>query len=500
VQITANSLEGQLSQLDKQFLNVEATAKSFETLNGKATAILHAALDHSYAFGEALMAVKGVKGINVTREFFVKHAVAYNSRTQANPYIGLMKLAFKNSSDSSRSQYATVLAYAASSGIAPKDFADWIKDGGVEGRRKEAVEAQANSSAAKRDQGRATMVQQAETALLAKPMSASVALPAGVQAPEGFALVLARIDGSNGAQIVDIVHTDAEKVEPILLSLVDYKPPVSNDPLAPFFRAVDLIINTTPDKPQGKERHLMICNVERRGHKQALVEAISQAHSFPGAAMTLDGHIGDLPEDKPFILEAGDARHLLNELASKSGWAIDSAGSITADKMLTPITLHELADPGEYRVAEAKPSPEKPLKTLSTDFQAAARYIEHERAAHARRRADRGETRTFPGSVELSIQDAKLSIRLPQSMMSAPFGETSAVTDFDEKTVAVSDIESLVTTLARHDVDANGWIMDTDVEDAALVLEAYFDHDVYRVVMPTRTGSDYNKVCQALAL
>ena len=502
MKITANSLEGQLSQLDKQFLNVEATAHSFEQLNGKAIAILHNALEHVYTFGEALVAIKKQNGVNVAREFLLKHSIPYNSRTQANIYIGLVKLAFKNSGDSSRSQYATVLAYASSLGKSAAEFLPWLteKDKGIEGRRKEAVEAQANSSTTRRNQGRATRIQQAVTLLEAKPMSGSVALPAGVQAPEGFALVLAKIDGSNGAQIVDIVDTDAAKLEPVLLTLAGQAPAQSTEPLAPFFRALDLILSTTPDKIDGKPRDILIANRVQRGKQVAAVEAISEAYSFPGASMSLDTHVGDLPEDEAFVLGATDAKHLHRVWSQHENWTLDSEGELNADGLQQPIQLVSLPTPGNYRVATPKPTPGSPLKSLSSDLQGVIEYLEREKADFKRKNERRNETRPFPGSLNLLIHNKNLSVQLPSTTQIASVGETGAQTDFDGRTLAVNDVEKVAETLTKHHIDANGWIMDGQVEGAGLVLEVHFDNDLFRIVMPTRTGEAYNQVCEALVL
>lgn len=500
MKVTANSLEAQLSQLTKHFVNAETTAASFEQLNGKAVAILHTALEHVFVFGETLIRLQADKGIDVRREFLAKHSIAFNSRTQANVYIGLVKLAFKGSSDSSRSQYATVLGHASSSKVFPKDFADWIKDGGVEGRRKEAVEAQASQSTTRRNQGRATKVQQAITTLSAKPASGLVALPAGVQAPQGFALVLAKVDGNNGAQIVDIVDTDATKLEPVLLTLAGHTPAASTEPLAPFFRAIDLVLSTTPDKIDGKPRDILIANSVQRGKQVAAIEAISEAYSFPGASMSLDAHVGDLPEDEAFVLGATDAKHLHRVWSQHENWTLDSTGELNADGLQLPIQLVPLPTPGNYRVATPKPTPGSPLKALSSDLQGVVEYFEREKADLKRRNDRRNETRPFPGSLELSIQNQKLSIQLPFAMQATNLGETVAQTDFDGRTLAVNDVQKVAETLTKHHIDANGWIMDGQVEGAGLVLEMHFDNDLFRIVMPTRTGDAYNQVCEALVL
>lgn len=281
MKITANSLSAQIDQLNRAFQAVEATGKKFETLERKASAILYSALHQVYDFGENLLALKSQPGTNIIREFFLNNDVAYNSKTQANPYIGLVKLAFRAGNASSHSQYATVLGYAASLQIAAADFPAWLNERKIEGWRTAALDAQNSNARNIRNQGRLTKVQNAVAVMDAKPASALVSLPAGVQAPEGYALVLARIDANNGAQIVEVVHSSAEKVEPILLGLVDGPTAVSTEPLAPFFRAIDLIINTTPDATMGNQRDLLVRNLTKRGKQTTQIEAILRSLQLP---------------------------------------------------------------------------------------------------------------------------------------------------------------------------------------------------------------------------
>lgn len=501
--ITANSLAGQIDQLNQQFEGVEATAKSFEIMDRKARDILFNALTEVYEFGEALFTLNAPAGVNIVREFFVSRKIPYNSRAQANPYIGLVKLAFPATGDSSRSQYATVLNYASSLPIDADAFHDWLSEDkkGIEGRRSEALDAQASGGRAKHNQRQQTRVTFARNTLASKPASDAVALPAGIVAPEGFALVLAKVDDSNNVQIVEVVHSDPAKVDPILLNLVEQPATLSSESLAPFFRAVELILNTTPGKTKGCDRHILVRNMRERGEPIAIVEAVSEAYSFPGATMTLKGHVGSLAEDGAFLLDASDARHIIDQSEKLSNWTLDAEGILSADGMKKPLQLTQLTDAGSLRVTEALPCPDKPLRTLSSTLGDVVGYIEHERADMKRKNASAKQPRAFPTAVSLSIQDTRLSIKLPHSLRVANLAETSAEAEFDDVTLAVDDIEAVARTLSKQDIEASGWIMDSpEMDDAALVLEMHFDNDLFRIVMPTRTGSDYNQVCKALTL
>lgn len=501
--ITANSLAGQIDQLNQQFEGVEATAKSFETMDRKARDILFNALTEVYEFGENLFTLSAPAGVNIVREFFVSRKIPYNTRAQANPYIGLVKLAFPATGESSRSQYATVLNYASSLPVDPGEFHAWLSEDkkGIEGRRSEALDAQASQGRAKHNQRQQTRVTFARNTLAAKPASDAVALPAGIQAPEGFALVLAKVDDSNNVQIVEVVHSDPAKVDPILLNLVEQPATLSSEPLAPFFRAVELILNTTPDKTKGKPRHLLVRNLRERGEPIAIVEAVSEAYSFPGASMTLKGHVGSLAENGAFLLDAADARHLIGQSEKLANWTLDAAGQLNAEGLKVPLHLTQLTEPGSLRVPEALPCPDKPLRTVSSTLGDVVGYIEHERADMKRKNASAKQPQTFPTAVSLSIQDTRLSIKLPQSLRMTDLAETSAEAEFDDVTLAVDDIEAVARALSKRDIEASGWIMDSaEMDDAALVLEMHFDNDLFRIVMPTRTGSDYNQVCKALTL
>jgi hypothetical protein len=497
--VSANSLEGQVDQLSRRFVAVQKTAGEFEDQDRRVKGLLFQALADVYGFGEEVYDTTPPSGTSLFREFFVKLDVPFNSRTQANPYIGLVKLAFRASSASSQSQYATVLNYAHVEGIDPADFRRWLMEEGIEARRSQALDALASRQRQINNQARTAQLNNATSTLLARPASASVALPEGVKAPEGFALVLARVDADNNACIVEVVDTAAEKLDPILLSLTTTKPVERpSEPLAPLLRAVDLILGTTPDKP-GDVRDLLIGNVDKHGSPRALVQAISNTYSFPGAEMELDGHVGALPVDQPFVLKAADARYLLDMAEKHRNWTLDEHGTLTADDLSNPIKLEALESPGTYRVAVPTRNSDKPLRITHDEFSKIAAYIQRERNANAENNKKRNEPRVFPAAMELSLDGNRILGKLSTSLLNTTIAETSAETDLDERMVGVSDLETLAETMKLYEVDADGWLMDGDVENAALVIEAFFDNDLLRVVLPTRTGMSYNQVCEPLA-
>lgn len=490
--VTANSLQGQVDQLAQQFNSVKQAVSKFEGQEQRARTLLNAALTDVFTFGEMMYSTSAPAGTNLFREFFTKMGRPYNAKTQANPYIGLVKLAFNSAGDSSLSQYARVLQYAHDGNWTAGDFLAQLNAKGIEGLRKDALEADESQQSVKRNAQRTAKIDRASNMLMAKPASQAVALPSGLQAPEGFAIVLARIDASNNASIVELVHTDAAKVDPILLKLVDDGAPTHDgEALAPFFRALDLILNTTPDKG----RDVLIRNV---GGKVS-IQAISEGHSFPGALMELDGSVPGLPDDEAFVLKSADARGLLNLLDKFSNWAI-ADGAITADDLPQPLHLEPITKAGKYRVAVAPTNDDKPLQVTHTEFGAVMAYIDGERAAHAKKNKGRSEQHKFATSIELSLAGSRLVGKLPTSMLSTTIGSTGSESDLDDRLLALSDVEALTGTMKQYEVDAHGWIMDNEVDDAGLVLEAYFDNDKLQVVLPTRTGSSYNQVCEPLVL
>jgi hypothetical protein len=509
--VNANSLDTQVDQLTKSFAAVQKAGSLFEGQERRTRDLLFAALTDVYEFGEAIYAIKPAPGTSLFREFLVKMSektkieVLFNKKCRENPYIGLVKLAFPSSSASSQSQYATVLDFAHSEKLDPADFKEWI-EAGIETRRDEALEAKGSRQRQIANQARTAQIANAETVLKAMPASASVALPAGISMPDGFAgfaLVLAKIDGSNNASIVQMVHTEAEKVDPVLLRLVDPKAnDRSDEALVSFFRAVDLILSTTPDETAGKSRDLLIRNEANHGRQRAVVQAISEANSFPGAAMDLEGHIEGLPVDVPFVLRADDARQLLALLNNYSGWKFDETGLLTATGLANPVHLDRIETAGSFRVANPGQNDGKGLAITHDEFNEVFAYIQREREAHADKRGKSKEKRVFPAVMDLSIDGTRLVGKLPTSLLSVTIAETNAETDLDDTSVTVADLEALAGAMKLYEADADGWLLDVPkgVDNAAIVVEAYVKNDRLRVVLPTKTGSSYNQVCEALTL
>lgn len=493
-----NTIQGQIDQLEKDFKAVRASAVAFETQEGRARSLLESALENVFGFSDGIFALGPKSSATVFAEFFAAKKTAYNAPTRANPYIGLVKLTFPNASASSRSQYATVLNYARATKVKPADFKAWLKQEGIEGWRDKALDAQQTRQRQINTQARTARLQRAESDLKALPASSPVSLPTGVVAPEGFAIVLARIDGSNNASIIQIVDTDSKAVDPVLIKLTEPKAATStSEVLAPLFRAVDLILNTTPDNP-GAPRDILIRNTDNHGTPTALVQAVSEAYSFPGALMDIEGHIPGLPADQDFILSAVNARDLLKQLDNHQNWSIDQNGAITADGLTNPVTLTPLPTPNKYRAVDLVRNPNKAIAITLNEFEAVASYIDFERAANVKWNKGRPEKRPFPASVTMEANGSTLDVRLSTSAQAKTFGITSASPDLEDRLVAVSELEALAKTFKFYEKDADGWLLDSDIEDAGIVIEAWFENDRFCVVVPTRSGESYNQVCKPL--
>lgn len=499
--VTANSLKGQIDQLENQFKSVKTAADTFDVHQGRSNDLLADALQTVFVFGEGLLTLSSPAGTSIIGEFFRRKQFAYNKRTQDNVYIGLVKLAFPNASDSSRSQYAKVLEFANFKNLQPNTFKAWLtKLGGIEKCRDAALDEMASSQRTQNNSKKAARLTQAVNELSARPASQAVSLPPGVVAPPGFAIVLAKIDSANNASIVQIVESDSSKVEPVLIQLSsEPAPQAPQSDMDRFYRAVDVILGTTPSKAGGKDRDILVVNTTARGKPVAIVQAVSEAYHFPGAVMTLVGHVGALPDDQPHVLSANDAARFLKAHDKHANWALNACGVITADDLDEPFELFALPDPNQYRVADTQTQTEKQLRTNADDLREVIQYIESERADNERKNAKRAEKKPFAKMIGLSVQSSRLDLKLPSSARHVGFAETGIEEVAEDRTFAVSEVEQLAGTLVRYGVDADGWLLDGDVDDAGLALEAYFDDDLLRVVLPTRTGADYNPVCKALA-
>ena len=500
--VTANSVNGQLTQLEHQFALVKQSAGNFEVQNDRTAKMLLSALEEAYGFGCGLFRMaSGTSGMSIVSDF-LKARNVYNEKVRKKPFIGIVNAAFVNSSPSSRSQYATVLHYAHTEKVKPADFLTWLSDQkGIEGARSNAVKAEASSSWLQNNATKQQRVQQSGSDLLKRPASVPVALPAGFTPPPGFAIVLASIDKSHNASIIHVLHdqSDNAKIDPVLLSLAAAPAPQAVRGLDGFYRAISAILNATPDTTNGKERHLLVSNTMQHGTLVGNVEAISEAYSFPSGSMLLDQPVGSLPPDDRYVFSLTDARHFIDQYEKHDNWALDAQGVLTATDLIQSIQLTQLPSAHAYRVADVRQSSTKQLRATYNDLTALLEYIAMVKADWKAPKGRGGKEKLpFPASMELAVAKDRLLIHFRHSPRPSDFADTRAEEVEEDRLLAVSDMTALAQTLVEHGADVEGWLMDSGVDDAALVLDAYLGDDRLRVVMPTRTGSDYNQVCKPL--
>jgi hypothetical protein len=499
-----NSLKSLVDQLSKDFKIVTKTVQNFETHQARSVDMLYQALADVYKFGEDIVNLPTQDGKSIISEFFGKQKVAYNARVRANPYIGLLKLAFmgsgSSSSESSRSQYATVLEFAVKSKISPSDFKAWLSGRGIEYWRDEAVKAKNSKGHQNLARRRAQMLENARTTLAARPASLPVSLPAGVEAPEGYAIFIARVDGSNKVEIIDVLETDEEKVNNQIVALVKEAetPTTPIDPLACFLRAVGLIVKLTPDKIDSRGRDILIWNAVERGSPVAFAEAVCEAHSFPGARIKLACHVGSLPLDHSFILKGHDAAVIT--AAKHANFEISDTGLITSADLTRPISLTYLNDAGSYRTSPAVPTLAKSFTTTSEQMNEVSAYIKRERDTHARKNANRADNLPFPSNAMLSWGAGRLLVQVPHSLLTSTLAQVGTEMDLNDCALTSSEIERVAETLAAYNLALDGWLMDADVDNAAIVLNATLDDDELSIVLPTKVGANYNQVSSALVL
>jgi len=499
LKISANSVDGQLTQLEGQFAPIVKVAKAFESHEKRGIAMLHKALEDVYVFGQDLFDLPETGGRPMVQAFLDKQK-QLNKRTKDNPFLGLVNIAFSGSGVASRSQYATVLHFASVEDVKSGDFTQWLIDGeGIEGRRKDAMIALSSVQSLKNSQGRITRVQLGTAELMKKTASAGVVLPAGVQAPEGFAIVLARVDGSNQAQIIDVLDSSDATLEPVILRYApDAKGALGSEPLAGFHRAVSILLGLTPAKVGGQTREILIRTENLVGEPMAVIETVSEAYTFPTARMTI-APIPGLEADKAYLLDGGSADQLTRHFEKHQNWRIEGL-KLVADKLPLSVQLGEVTSAGKLRVGQFPKNRTKAFATSAQDAKSLKEWFEREHKDHDKRNKGAAQKRTFPASVMPAIANGQLQLTIDRSMLPVSIGSTSADAQLDERTMKASEMEALAETLAGFDIAADGWIVDTDIDDAGLAFEAYIGDDTLQIVIPTRTGDSYNQVCKALTL
>jgi len=507
VKLVSNSADSQLAEVDRHFQAVERFAREYERHQGRSNDLLRSALTELYTFGEMLRTQATEPGRSLVQEFVRSKGLPWNAVTQRNPYNALVKLAFKQSA-SSQSQYAAVLSYASDCRIEPLVFGSWLQDGGgIKGRYPEAAEHYGSARKQRNSQERASRLKIAEGLLSSREHSRPVALPRGVTADAGFALVLAKIDGGGNAVIIDVVQAERAALEPVLLGYAPTKATakaaLAAEPLGHLYRAIDLVLGCTDDKTGGNVRHVLLVNALDRGRPICRVEALSEAYTYTWAGMALSGHLHGLPPGIPFVLRCNDAAFFRRDFPNHDEWTVssDPIPRIHNSRREYSLQLHPLDPQGSYRVGCVPVRRHKPVSATYESQQAVLRFLNDRKLEHDRRRVRMKEKQPFPPTLTIQSISGELKLGLPSMLAaSVTFGESSPDRDLGERELATGELADVLRALAPYETPLEGTFIDTDVTDAALNLRAWFDDDLLNVVVPTRSGKAINQSCVDLDL
>ncbi|MES2120498.1 MAG: hypothetical protein V4513_07985 [Pseudomonadota bacterium] len=504
--LSGNDTDRQLKEAADLFQNVQLAALDYQQHQGRSNDLLHTALEWLYGFGEMLQTQASEPARSLIEEFVKEAGLSWNRPTRRNPYIALVKHAFKQS-DSSHSQYATVLAYASKTEVKPSAFKAWLHEGG--GIKKLYPLAADHAGSARRQrnsQERASRLKIAREVLSARDHSPPTALPAGVSAPEGFALVLAKVTGDGKAAIIDVIDATQDGLDPVLLRYAPSKaaaPVLAAEPLGNLYRAIDLVVGCTDDTTDGHVRHVMVINSSHRSQRVCRIEAISEAYTYAWAGMMLSGHLDGLPTGIPFILTCEDAAFFRGEFSNHTGWTMSAADQprIEASGLRSPITLRSFERTTRYRISHPPTAHEKPFTATHSDQLTVQQFLRDRRADHDRLNGKSKEKQFFPSALKIQLRGGKLEIALPKvPNLVAPFGTSSPDRDLSHLELNMGDVERVLSALAPYETTVEGSFVDLEVEDAGLCFQTHFDDDLLTVILPTKSGTDYNQSCMDLAL
>lgn len=507
VKLVSNSAESQLAEATSLFEAVERAARDYEHHQGHSDDLLRSAIAELYSFGEMLQSQASEPGTSLVEEFIKSRGARWNAAARRRPYIALVKLAFPRSA-SSQSQYAAVLSYASNSRVEPSAFDQWLQEGGgIKGRYPEAADYFGSATRQRNSQARTSRIKAGKQKLLERDHSVAIALPTGVSAPEGFALVLAKVEADGKAAIIDVIETAETELEPIFLryapSKATAKSILASEALGQMYRAIDLVLGCTGDAVQGVERQILVFNTLDRGRPVCRIEAISEAYTYAWAGMVLSNHLDGLPTGIPFILPRDDAAYFRSEFANHTGWTIraDERPRIEADQLRTPIELRMFEPTVRYRTSQPPAGHRKPFSATHSDQLQVQQFLRDRRADHERLNARRKEQQVFPSALKIQSQGGKLEIALPKlPTLTSILGTSSPDRDLSHLELDMGDVERAIGALAPYETTVDGSFVDFEVDDAALCFQAHFDDDVLTVVLPTKSGTDYNQSCMDLDL
>ncbi|MEG3162978.1 hypothetical protein U1701_00040 [Sphingomonas sp. PB2P19] len=514
------SVSGSSSKaLNARFKAAQDAAKEFSENEDASPALLKDAMAALYAFGEDLMGTPDDHQHDAVEDFLATHEVKLNAASRRNNYIPLVQLVFDQRSKSLQSQYAKVLQLARHDREPVKTFGTWLGDGGIKARHSEAVTMFGGTARENNDKERDARIARATAELDKMPVLGTAQLSGDY--PTGFVTLLAKVDDDGLATILDVAERHIDSIRPIILRYdpqgAARKAILANRPLGRFWRAVDLVMGITQAKTNGEPRSILITNTMQDDKPVCLVQAVSRAHAYTWASVTIGEHVEGLPLEKSVVLYSsqeqdkttkkviysGEADLFWTGFAEHDGWRIDGM-SIVADALTTPVKLFALPDIRGFRVARIDPSTGKETAISYASLRSLQAWIEAQRKARKPARSVK-QRKPFPDTLTMEVLGGDLRLTMTNASQFSKAVATNIVLgtakpdrEFEDRELGLKDVEALIRTISAYEVDLEGYFADPSGPDTALYLNADVNGDRLAIVIPTRGGSAVGESCRDL--
>ncbi|WAC22930.1 hypothetical protein [Blastomonas sp. SL216] len=310
---TADNANGEL------FRQIKALAGEFEKRDINAKDALYAALEALFAF------VMNLETEAERRQFIQVQGGNWGKVARDNPFQPFVKLAFDGDgiSDTSRSQYASVLRYAEFARDKAMPLADWLRtSGGIDGLYKDAIDffpkphkhiEQAKLEAAVRS------IKERQLSEKFDIQTADVA--------EGYVMALLHVDAKGNAHVVEYTERDQAKLDGLFekLAKAEVKKAVEAEkPLFALCRAIRLLTSIVPAGKSNTDRLITLSRqIDEDGGVAVMVRAISTAYEGPLGEVLLGDMIDWVPADGLLALGQSDAVRFCEAFTLSGGWAFD---------------------------------------------------------------------------------------------------------------------------------------------------------------------------------
>lgn len=458
------------------FRQIKLLAGEFEKRDVNAKDALYAALEALFAF------VMNLEAEAERRQFIEAQGGNWGKVARDNPFQPFVKLAFDGDgiSDTSRSQYASVLRYAEFARDKAMPLAEWLRtSGGVEGLYKQATDffpkphkhvEQAKLEAAVRS-------------IKEQQLSGKFDIqPADVA--EGYVMALLHVDAKGNAHVVEYTERDQDKLDVLFekLAKAEAKKAVEAEkPLFALCRAIRLLTSIVPAGKSDTDRLITLSRqIDGDGSVAVMVRAISTAYEGPLGEALLSDMLDWVPADGLLALGQSDAVRFCEAFTLSGVWAFDG-------RVLT----HDAATVADIMLLDSIPAVPKGKSYFKrrADFQQIAPVIVECDAAvgfqgQCRRNA---KGKAYRGVLTLDWTGQHLRYQ-PYAAGGAShdlFGLSIDPKFGDDRMFGCDMLVGLCGIADELQSDLTGWLVSTPEEDnCAMLIDHVVGKDRINIVMP----------------